>query len=69
MHLNYGGSWYPGMCECSLQALNELHTRMEAKGMRVDEETLKWFLRDRYFNVQEADQKLARCLRWRHEYQ
>ncbi|MEW5297860.1 MAG: hypothetical protein WDW36_001039 [Sanguina aurantia] len=34
-----------------------------------DEETLKWYLRDRYFDVTEAEEKLRSMLRWRSDFQ
>jgi len=38
---------------------------MESKGQNVDESTLQWYLRDRYFDVEEADQKLSKMLHFR----
>ncbi|EFJ41850.1 hypothetical protein VOLCADRAFT_67793, partial [Volvox carteri f. nagariensis] len=34
-----------------------------------DEATLKWYLRDRYFDVDEAEQKLRSMLKWRQSFQ
>jgi hypothetical protein len=33
-----------------------------------DETTLRWYLRDRYFDVEEAQQKLTDMLQWRSQF-
>ncbi|WIA20830.1 hypothetical protein OEZ85_005183 [Tetradesmus obliquus] len=52
-----------------LQALEQLRTRMSENGQECpNEDTLKWYLRDRYFDVDEAEEKLAATLKWRHAF-
>ncbi|GAX79298.1 hypothetical protein CEUSTIGMA_g6739.t1 [Chlamydomonas eustigma] len=57
-----------------LEALDSLRNRIsiaaiELKVTEPAEETLKWYLRDRYFDVEEAEQKLKNMLKWRKEFQ
>ncbi len=33
------------------------------------DETLRWYLRDRYFDVDETESKLSSMLRWRDSFQ
>ncbi|KAF8062701.1 SPAC3H8.02 [Scenedesmus sp. PABB004] len=48
------------------QALEQLTARMSAGGAECpDADTLRWYLRDRYFDVAEAEQKLRATLAWR----
>ncbi|KAI8470161.1 MAG: CRAL-TRIO domain-containing protein [Monoraphidium minutum] len=50
------------------QALAELRGRMQECPLGCpDDETLKWYLRDRYFIVEDAETKLTSMLRWRKE--
>ena len=52
-----------------MQALAQLQQRFQ--GFRFGEPTeeeAQWFLRDRSFDVDEAEEKLATCLRWRAEF-
>lgn len=52
-----------------MQALAALQRRFT--GFRYGEPTADeaaWFLRDRNFDVAEAEEKLATCLRWRAEF-
>ena len=51
------------------QALSELQRRLQScPHGQGDEETQKWFLRDRKLDVGEAEQKLTDMLRWRQEF-
>lgn len=52
-----------------VQALKQLQDKMShcAYG-QSDEETQKWFLRDRKLEVEEAAQKLTNMLKWRQEF-
>ena len=51
------------------QALAELQRRLQScPHGQGDEETQKWFLRDRKLDVGEAEQKLTDMLRWRQEF-
>ncbi|GIL66802.1 hypothetical protein Vafri_20305 [Volvox africanus] len=50
-------------------ALVELKQRFYKESAPPDEATLKWYLRDRYFDVDEAEQKLRSMLGWRKTFQ
>ncbi|GLC47000.1 hypothetical protein PLESTB_001656000 [Pleodorina starrii] len=50
-------------------ALAELQKRFSADAAPPDEATMKWYLRDRYFDVEEAEQKLRSMLKWRQTFQ
>jgi hypothetical protein len=54
---------------CPVQALQELEQRFASEANPPDAETLKWYLRDRYFDVEEAEIKLRSTLRWRQSFQ
>ncbi len=48
------------------QALYQLQQRLRTSPYGLpDQDTLKWFLRDRKFDVAEAESKLTRMLAWR----
>lgn len=48
------------------QALYQLQQRLRNSPYgQPDQDTLKWFLRDRKFDVAEAESKLTRMLAWR----
>lgn len=51
------------------QALSKLKGKLE-KGPygAPDDDTIRWYLRDRYFDVPEAEAKLTSMLRWRREF-
>ena len=50
------------------KALAELRARMEAGQYgSPGDELLKWYLRDRYFSVEDAEEKLTSMLRWRQQ--
>lgn len=52
-------------------ALQELQYRMAASpypDVAADEGTLRWFLQDRKLDVDEAEEKLIKMLRWRREF-
>lgn len=52
--------------DAELKALEQLQQQMASCEYGVpDTETLKWFLRDRKFDVEEAERKLTSMLRWR----
>lgn len=51
------------------QALAALRQRFSSPDASPDEDTLKWYLRDRYFDVEEAEQKLRSMLKWRKAFQ
>ena len=53
-----------------LQALERLRTQMAASPYadQVTEEQMRWFLMDRKLNIQEAEDKLIKMLRWRREF-
>lgn len=54
----------------NLQALEQLKEKMTACSYgQPDEETQKWFLRDRKLDVNEAAQKLTDMLKWRQDFQ
>ncbi|GFH29899.1 CRAL-TRIO domain-containing protein [Haematococcus lacustris] len=42
---------------------------MTMQSSKLNDETLQWYLRDRYFDVDEAEQKLRRMLAWREDFQ
>ncbi|GMH32527.1 hypothetical protein BSKO_00361 [Bryopsis sp. KO-2023] len=49
-----------------LKALEQLKLRLAGRGVTApNDETLKWFLRDRSFDVNEAQDKVLATLRWR----
>ncbi|KAF5839314.1 CRAL-TRIO domain-containing protein [Dunaliella salina] len=52
-----------------LAALSDLRQRMVQnsgpRGQSLDDRTLRWYLRDRSFDVDEAEQKLQALLRWK----
>ncbi|GFR44643.1 hypothetical protein Agub_g5932 [Astrephomene gubernaculifera] len=50
-------------------ALASLKQRFSDDLLPPDEATLKWYLRDRYFDVNEAEQKLRGMLKWRRSFQ
>ncbi len=50
------------------QALEGLKRRFKPFDL-PDEATLTWYLRDRYFDVDEAESKLRTMLRWRSGFQ
>ena len=51
------------------QALQELRQVMQACPYGTpDEALLLWYLRDRYYDVAEAKQKLTHMLKWRSEF-
>ncbi|KIZ00867.1 Phosphatidylinositol transfer protein CSR1 [Monoraphidium neglectum] len=51
-----------------MQALAELRERMQRSPLGCpDDETLKWYLRDRYFKVEDAEAKLTSMLKWRQD--
>lgn len=51
------------------QALRQLQDKMaHCSYGQPNEETQKWFLRDRKLEVQEATQKLTNMLKWRQEF-
>ncbi|KAJ9519999.1 hypothetical protein QJQ45_014725 [Haematococcus lacustris] len=50
----------PGALPCS---------RLKDMSNKLNDETLQWYLRDRYFDVDEAEQKLRRMLAWREDFQ
>lgn len=53
-----------------LQALKQLKDKMTTCSYgQPDEETQKWFLRDRKLDVDEAAQKLTDMLKWRRDFQ
>ncbi|MEW5315638.1 MAG: hypothetical protein WDW38_007052 [Sanguina aurantia] len=53
-----------------VQTLKQLQQRfVGGSSPAPDEETLKWYLRDRYFDVTEAEEKLRSMLRWRSDFQ
>lgn len=53
-----------------VKALEQLKERMTACSYgQPDEETQKWFLRDRKLDVNEAAQKLTDMLKWRQDFQ
>lgn len=52
------------------QALEQLKEKMTTCSYgQPDEETQKWFLRDRKLDVDEAAQKLTDMLKWRRDFQ
>jgi hypothetical protein len=53
-----------------LQALVALRARLATSQQQQppDDELLKWYLRDRYFDVDEAEQKLRTLLRWQRDF-
>ncbi|KAG2495514.1 hypothetical protein HYH03_006457 [Edaphochlamys debaryana] len=53
-----------------IKALATLTQRFskELASKEVDEDTLKWFLRDRYFDPVEAEEKLRKTLQWRQTF-
>ena len=54
----------------NLQALEQLKEKMTTCSYgQPDEETQKWFLRDRKLDVNEAAQKLTDMLKWRRDFQ
>lgn len=54
----------------NLQALGQLKEKMTTCSYgQPDEETQKWFLRDRKLDVNEAAQKLTDMLKWRRDFQ
>lgn len=57
--------------ELQLKALSELRSRFAASSSLPcpDDDTLRWYLRDRYFDVDEAESKLRSMLRWRKTFQ
>ena len=57
-------------CALGLQALSQLRSRIAARwGINtVSEDLLQWYLRDRYFDVDEAENKLSSMLRWRQSF-
>eukprot|EP00879_Flechtneria_rotunda_P022721 GHRR01023997.1.p1 GENE.GHRR01023997.1~~GHRR01023997.1.p1 ORF type:complete len:213 (+),score=44.95 GHRR01023997.1:343-981(+) len=51
------------------QALQQLQQRMSASTHGcTDVEVLKWYLRDRYFDVDEAEAKLTAAIKWRQRF-
>jgi len=64
--------------DAQLKALESLRLRLQrnppavppgaAVPPPVDDDTLRWYLRDRYFDVEEAESKLRSMLRWRREF-
>ena len=53
-----------------LQALQQLQDKMNACSYgKPDEDTLKWFLRDRKLDVDETVDKLTNMLKWRQDFQ
>ncbi|KAL6761132.1 CRAL-TRIO domain-containing protein [Haematococcus lacustris] len=54
-----------------IDALQTLRQRFDrtTQSSKLNDETLQWYLRDRYFDVDEAEQKLRRMLAWREDFQ
>ena len=53
-----------------LQALRQLQDKMASCTYgHPDDRTLKWFLRDRKLDAEEAAQKLTNMLKWRQDFQ
>eukprot|EP00798_Chlamydomonas_sp_ICE-L_P025636 gene25636-11294_t len=54
-------------------ALEQLRERLSSKPALKDvvpcDDTLRWYLRDRYFDVPEAEQKLISMLSWKKDFQ
>lgn len=50
--------------------MEDLRQRMAASpyAEQVEEDQMRWFLLDRKLDVEEAEQKLTRMLRWRREF-
>lgn len=61
----------PASCR-PLQALQALRARFTGGGASgrgaPPDEVLRWYLRDRYFDVEEAEQKLRSMLRWQKSF-
>lgn len=55
------------------KALQQLRERLSSspatKSMVPDDEVLRWYLRDRYFDVKEAEEKLSSMLSWKKDFQ
>ena len=63
-HLNFNEAHFRIlMLLPSAQALQQLRQRLGASA--PEDGTLMWYLRDRYFDVEEAEQKLRAMMKWR----
>lgn len=51
-----------------MQALEDLRSRIRSRSEDADDSTMIWYLRDRGFNVAEAEEKLLKMLKWRKDF-
>lgn len=52
----------------ALEALRERIAASPYPEAANDDKTLRWFLQDRKLDVEEAEEKLIKMLRWRREF-